>query len=1621
MADVRKTVEIALRVVGVDLKKIADVSKAFEKVQKSIDTTTKYVNNLQKTLNSMKVPSSLSKIVSSFKELDKIKAPNLVNIANGFDKLGKMKAPPDLSKFVKELEKFSNIKLSGISGLVNGLNRLVKISFSGFNMKITTIETGLKRLATVNLDRLSTVLKNLNKINLGGVAQNLNKVETSLKKTGDAAQSSGIKLRTFADKVRTVVQFRLISEGLLALKAAIGSGVTAIIEYDQALKDLQAITGATTLEVAQMGITILEVASTTKFSASEVAAGMRTIGQAGFSAGEAVETMQAVSDLATGTLSDMATTVDLVTTAMRVFQIDATESAMVADVFANSVNRSKLTIDKLRTAMNYIGPIARDSGVSFKELSAAMGTLANSGLRASTIGTGLRRVFSELIDPSKKLKEAANRAGVALSELDPRASSLSDVIQNLGLVVNDAQVAFDVFGKRGAAAVLALSGTGSRFQEMLITVGRSGIAAQQAAIQMEGLGVAFKNLKDKLGILAIALGKAGIADVMRFLIDITRNLVDVLTYLINTTLGNFIVKLALTTAAVFALAQAFKVLKATAIFTSIISGFQKLASLAILLETSVAGMVLAFAPFLVVFAALTAAALYFFSTLKSAKEAADEAALLSDEYSTLLKKMENYNTLVATSSSDSKELLNSNKALRDELFKVSSGYSDLSEEARLAALSINPLTGEINKNSDAIENYDKKLKAVSQLKLVETARLAGEAYTQATKGMETFVLLHKDLTAEAANTTDSYTKLKNAVAHFSDENGKLSKNQKELIEQFKYISGISTTIFSSMQKWGQVTIGTTVDEFINMAEKAEYSGIVLDGLIDQFKDFKKANEGSFSNIIEKWAIEGTDAVADFIEEYKELGGVFGEGEEAQLRAIAKNKARLASDINTLKEKQKAEAQAGVNIELTWKRYYKNLSILEKEAEEVRRQISESRVGQNIKLLKSERVTYEKHLAAIAVSQKDNVRLRIKLQAEATKEYKKKEKELLKGIAIDPKQQQKEYKENLQERETLFAKHLENLAIQESKGILTSEQVQAQKLESTVDFYKESYREALKYQSLIDKETQPEEFEKRHQVVLKAEEAYYKTRQKFLNTYNSEVTKSNEKLKKLDIELLEERDKNLEKNLENKKAANIKLLAIDVDYKDKKIAIEDALQKKLELIDAKIAANRKSASNDVLSLESSTEEKIRNIRKRGLTDAQKDTSDKNAANKYLREGRLLLAQADKEKDEEKLSRGIDLIQQAESLGQGLRDERAAVNLLKESLKELKKARNIEAEIAELDLLMQKEEEVAAAAAKQAKLKEAYDEKVQNATTAIQKIETIENERHQKEMNNLNAEISKYKKKIEVARGLVESGESKGGLQEITESINQENDRHQNELSNIETETGALMDKYETARKELEEYGLSQEELDMNFDEFFETLTGTAAKAQEEVKSIMEEEITVNMDNTEVEETVDLLDSVDNTILDVLAKVIGKNNVDALKASIDRLRDKTITITTRYVTQGKQAVRKATGGKLPGFGGGDKVPVLGEAGEWWINKFAVRKYGDDFIASINNMTLPKFTDGGKVGIPSNAVAPINGSSETLIVRFQAGGVEAPVKITDTNSRIAIKNMANELTKMRLIHAR
>lgn len=568
-------------------------------------------------------------------------------------------------------------------------------------------------------------------LSLSRYAKSLNDAHKPTTMFGKAIADVGQHIKSFASYA-TAATF------IAGLVGGFNTGVTAVVEFDQALKDLQAITGATDRQVVQMGETIKDVASNTKFSATEVADGMKTLGQSGLSAKESIETIAAVSDLATGTLSDMSTSVDLVTTAMRVFDISSSESSRVADVFANAVNKSKLTIDKLRIAFNYVGPVAASAGASFEDVAASMMTLANTGMRASTIGTGLRQVLSGIVKPSKEFEQGVRDAGFVMDDFNLKTNSMKTVIERLSIVVQDSEDAFKMFGLRGATAVVALTNSTSQgFNKLMESVNQTGTAVRMAEKQMEGLGVRIKNMWDKTKNLSIAVGETGLAAALGFAVDAMRGLLDGLTTITESPLAGFIVKTGLATTALLTMTVAVRALIATSLAQWFVgaatgaTGFvatvtaAKAAAVGLATSIPVIGWVL-----IGVGAALTGVITLFNKWENGATDAFNKAKNFTDELSTLGDKMAVYQKKVAGLDKSSNEFKNANLVLRGELTKVSKRMDELGTFAKKAELSINALDGSFSDGGKAVEDYREKLEKLEKVNFLKSVEAADAALKQ---------------------------------------------------------------------------------------------------------------------------------------------------------------------------------------------------------------------------------------------------------------------------------------------------------------------------------------------------------------------------------------------------------------------------------------------------------------------------------------------------------------------------------------------------------------------------------------------------------------------------------------------------------------------------------------------------------------------------------------------------------------------------------------------------------------------------------------------------------------------------------------------------------------------------
>lgn len=295
---------------------------------------------------------------------------------------------------------------------------------------------------------------------------------------------------------------------LLRNYAVMGAGIGSVgflgnfaVTFEEELANLQAIAAATRGEMQQLQETFESAAQASKFSAQEIVQASVLMAQAGLSARDIDESLQSVINLATGTGTDLATTVDVVTSTISVFNLQTSEAADVANTLTEAMNRSKLGISQFQLGLQYAGNIAAEQGLSYQELTAAMAGMADQGIRAgSTLGTGLRQMLIDLQTPTDKARAHFMSLGLSMSQLDVRTHGLFGVLRNLqraGFTTADALQTFEV---RAASAFTALVADLPAVENMRDTMSGTEAATDAAGVQMDTLAARFTQFANAAGI-----------------------------------------------------------------------------------------------------------------------------------------------------------------------------------------------------------------------------------------------------------------------------------------------------------------------------------------------------------------------------------------------------------------------------------------------------------------------------------------------------------------------------------------------------------------------------------------------------------------------------------------------------------------------------------------------------------------------------------------------------------------------------------------------------------------------------------------------------------------------------------------------------------------------------------------------------------------------------------------------------------------------------------------------------------------------------------------------------------------------------------------------------------------
>ena len=362
-------------------------------------------------------------------------------------------------------------------------------------------------------------------------------LENLEKQAGEAAvafqkiSEAGTALQSVGDKVSDVGKKLLPVTG--AVTALGTAAVKTAADFDAAMSQVAAISGATGEDLEALREKAREMGSKTKFSASEAAEAMNYMAMAGWKTSDMLEGIEGIMNLAAASGEELSTTSDIVTDALTAFGLTAKDSGHFADILAAASSNANTNVSMMGETFKYCAPIAGALGFSAEDTAEAIGLMANAGIKSSQAGTALRTIMNNLAGEVKFCGENIGEVTIATTNADGSMRELSAILAECRVAFNGlteseaASAAESLVGKNAMSGFLALMQAAPADVEKLSTAisNCDGTSGQMAATMQDNLAGQMTILKSQLEELAISFGEL-LMPVIRDIIGWIQGLVD---------------------------------------------------------------------------------------------------------------------------------------------------------------------------------------------------------------------------------------------------------------------------------------------------------------------------------------------------------------------------------------------------------------------------------------------------------------------------------------------------------------------------------------------------------------------------------------------------------------------------------------------------------------------------------------------------------------------------------------------------------------------------------------------------------------------------------------------------------------------------------------------------------------------------------------------------------------------------------------------------------------------------------------------------------------------------------------------------------------------------------------
>lgn len=434
-----------------------------------------------------------------------------------------------VAKYKKEDEQIKKLKKENEK--LSTSNQKIKDSYEKTNTELNQTEKELKQLNDTiqnNEKYLANAEKAVNneRAAVNNLQKSIDKTKQEMKafnKEQLIANSQYTKAAQHFDKMSE--RYQRFGNGMSAfgrnmsmyvttpIVGAMGYASKLGVEFDDSMRKVQAISGATGQDLEALKAKAREMGATTKFSASDSAEALNYMAMSGWKSQDMIKGLPGIMDLAAASGEELGQVSDIVTDGLTAFGLKAKDSGHFADVLAAASANANTNVQMMGEGFKYAAPVAGALGYSIEDTSIAIGLMSNAGIKGEKAGTALRTMFTNLAKPTKAMKNQMDELGISITDSNGKMLPMRDVLDQLrdrfsGLSKDQqASAAATIFGKEAMSGALAvINASEEDYAKLSKAIDNSEGSAKKMANTMEkGLGGSLRELRSASEELAISL------------------------------------------------------------------------------------------------------------------------------------------------------------------------------------------------------------------------------------------------------------------------------------------------------------------------------------------------------------------------------------------------------------------------------------------------------------------------------------------------------------------------------------------------------------------------------------------------------------------------------------------------------------------------------------------------------------------------------------------------------------------------------------------------------------------------------------------------------------------------------------------------------------------------------------------------------------------------------------------------------------------------------------------------------------------------------------------------------------------------------------------------------------